>query len=182
MTPCTLCDNRRDLLAMSVCKPERVVSTSGESPCNDLLLVSPALLMEPVENTAEQSIGTLRVSRKSRAVSRSWNLNGDTGPSIGNRTIRKTSTLRSVTKENESELSSRHVDDFGNHLSRPRIDMSTGKPSGFWTWGLRIKTGILDPSVDPFKACICGIKYSRTGSGSRLNPPNYCQQDSVGMS
>jgi hypothetical protein len=87
MTPCTLCDSRRDLLAMSVCKPERVVSTCRETPCNDLLLVGPALLMEPVENTAEQSIGTLWVSRKGGAVACSWNLNSDTGPSIGNRAV-----------------------------------------------------------------------------------------------
>jgi hypothetical protein len=87
MTPCTLCDNRRDLLAMSVCKPGRVVSTCRESPCNDILLAGLALLMELVENTAEKPIGTLWVGWKSGAVSRSWNLNGDTGPSIGNRAV-----------------------------------------------------------------------------------------------
>jgi hypothetical protein len=43
--------------------------------------------MELVENTAEKPIGTLWVGWKSGAVSRSWNLNGDTGPSIGNRAV-----------------------------------------------------------------------------------------------
>lgn len=107
MTPGAMCDNRRYSLTMSVCKPERVVSACGESPRNDLVLVSPALLMDPVENTTEQAISTLWVSRKSGAVPRSWNLNSDTGPSIGDRAVRKTCTLRAITKENESDLSSK---------------------------------------------------------------------------
>jgi hypothetical protein len=183
MAPCTLCDNRRDFLAMSVCKPERVVSTCGESPCNDLLLAGPTLLMEPVENTAEQLIGALLVSRKSGTVACSWNLNNDTGPSIGDRAVRKACTLRAVAKESKPDLFSKTSADFSDHLSRPRIDMSMGKPSGFCTRGLRTKTGILDPtSADSFKAYICGIEYSRTGSWSTLNPSRYCQQDSLGNS
>jgi hypothetical protein len=183
MTPCTLCDNRRDLLAMSVCKPERVVSTCGESPRNDLFLVDLALLMELVENTTEQSVGTLRVGRKSGAVACSWNLNSDTGPSISDRAVLNACTLCAVTKQNKSDLCSRRLKDSGNHLSKPRIDISIGKPSGFCTLGLRTKTGILDStSSDPFKACKCGIEYSRTGSWSKLNPSKYCQQDSLGNS
>lgn len=70
-------DSTKQAIMMCVCRSCRVVATSRESPCTQLLIVNPFLRVYPVQQSIPLPIGTLDVLWICWRISCTWNFKHD---------------------------------------------------------------------------------------------------------
>src|SRR6187402_545453 len=83
MASTAMSDHTCQSIPMGMGNAHSIMTATAHTPGDNLLCINPRLLMDPVQNTAPETIWGKRIIWISRAVSCAWNLNTNGRKSVG---------------------------------------------------------------------------------------------------